>query len=370
MQTMGSIRVLCLGILLLSALAPADVIEVSVVPPKGSVKLVLTAENPALVEESRELFLPAGVSVLRFNWAQERIEGGSLQLRVSPPPGGEVLILSTKKLHGFPQALYWDVQNKADGDVAALISYLLWGIGWKVEYLGFLNETEDRLDLRMSVELNNQSGKDLQEAEVILPIGRIDAVDLRQGSSCQVEMDRAAGIPLEKLYTYDPSLFAGKIAVHLKLKNDEGSALGRMVLPAGKIRLYKEPKPSAAAAMVGEDVFPSTAIREEAKIYIGNTMEVTVERKVLKSLRENERRDRWNNVVAYDQRERLRYEVANHQEKKITLKIVERISGSWEMIERGRNFEKKDAGTIEFELPLAERGKESFEIEYVCRDLW
>ena len=40
------------------------------------------------------------------------------------------------------------------------------------------------------------------------------------------------------------------------------------------------------------------------------------------------------------------------------------------MVEKGRDFEKKDAGTIEYVLDLEAGGEETFEVEYVRHDLW
>jgi hypothetical protein len=63
--------------------------------------------------------------------------------------------------------------------------------------------------------------------------------------------------------------------------------------------------------LIGEDVFPATPLGEKAKLYIGHARDLTVERALAFQNNENERRDRWNKVVAYDQRTKLTYKLRN-----------------------------------------------------------
>jgi len=347
-----------------------DLLEVAVMPGKGRVALTLAPDTPALVEETREVHLEKGRNRLRFDWSGEKIDPASVRLSLSPPEGGAVERTAVIRPGRSPRALYFDVQSTAAGEATATVSYLLSGIGWKVRYLGFLDETEERLDLAMTLVLSNKSGMDLEGASVSLPFGAVDSIDLKNSAAADIGMLRAGAVPVEKRYTYDLSKYHGKVALHIRFRNDEDSGLGRAALPSGKIRLFRKPAPGAAQAMVGEDILPFTARGEEAKVYVGNATDITVERKVLKSVREKERRDRWNKVTAFDQRERLRFKVANHKDEKASLRIVEHIVGSWEMVEKGRDFEKKDAGTIEYVLDLEAGGEETFEVEYVRNDLW
>ena len=53
----------------------------------------------------------------------------------------------------------------------------------------------------------------------------------------------------------------------------------------------------------------------------------------------------------------------------VSRKFLNHVRGS-EMVEKGRDFEKKDAGTIEYVLDLEAGGEETFEVEYVRHDLW
>jgi hypothetical protein len=358
------------GLFMGTVASGGDVLELAVMPGESRLKVMLSPDTPALVEETRELFLAAGMNRVRFDWAQEKIDGGSLRLRFSPAGGSEASIVSTVIPQGIPRTLYFDVRSGTEGPAAVALTYLLSGIGWKVEYSGLRNNTEDRIDLRRSADLNNQSGLDLEGTEVDLGIGRIDALDLRHNAGCRLEMMRSKGVPVEKSYTYDATKNGGKVAIHIKLINDEGSGLGKMALPSGKIRLFKEPLPGEGAARIGEDLFPATPVGEKTEIYMGNAEEITVERKVLKSVRENERRDRWNQVVLYDQRDRLWFKITNHREKEVPLKMVEHLSGAWEMVEKGKDFERKDAGTVEYLVPIAGGGNVTFEVEYIRRDLW
>ena len=86
-------------------------------------------------------------------------------------------MLDTTFPHAKPQMLYWNVQSEMDGEATIEITYFTSGISWSADYIGIAGQDESQLSLEGFVRVNNNSGKEHEDAQVRLVVGRINLVE-------------------------------------------------------------------------------------------------------------------------------------------------------------------------------------------------
>jgi len=339
------------------------------VPTRADSTLVhLTSASPAAVLETRSIRLRRGTNRLRFDWSTERIDEASVRIDVTAE-SGTAKVVSRRKVQRLGQMLYFDVEAAEDTMATLSTRYLLYGIGWRVDYVGVQGADPAAMSLRLGVEVQNNSGKDLDRARVSFEGGLIEELSLRSGRSRGAEVFRLESVPFTKRYVYDPMLDATNPRIELELENSPHGPLGRELLPAGKIRVFTAAG-DGGPALLGEDVFPATALGEKAKFSIGHARDLVVRRTVLSQGNENERRDRWNKVVAYDQRTKLRLEIDDGLGRDETLTLVERPGAPHEVVSCTATHERKNAETVEIRADLRAGQKTTVELEWVRRNLF
>jgi hypothetical protein len=343
-------------------------VEVVVPTAPDAVTLRLTSDQPADVAETRKVALASGRSRLRFDWSREHLDEGSLRFEVALANGNATLPERTK-VRRRGGMTYFDVEASAAGDATITTRYLLSGVGWRVDYVGTLEPAGDFLALELAAEVTNRSGKDLAKARVVFDGGEFGDVTLGQGERREVDLLRAAHVPLLRRYLYDVSKYGATPAIELEIENKEGSPLARPLLPAGKIRILA-PQEDGRPGLIGEDVFPTTPLGEKAKLYVGHARDLTVERAVAFQNNENERRDRWNKVVAYDQRTKLTFKLRNGSGKEATIRIVEHPGTLFDIAASSNPAVKKSSDTIEMDVPVPASGTVDASIEWIRKNLW
>ncbi len=347
-------------------------LEVAIPTRPDSVMLRLTSDAPAVVTETRQAGLQPGINRLRFDWIRARLDESTVRFDVRPE-SGTARITALTRSGSLPKMLFYDVE--AAGAVPATVrtQYLLAGIGWRIAYVGVLREPIDgqpeSLDLRQSIEIRDGSGVDIQNARIVFDGGAIDGVSVRDGQRREVESFRVERLPFTRRHVYDPTRHGTTPGIEIEIENALGGVLARDLLPAGKVRLFTregdgEPK------LLGEDVFPATPLGEKAKLTTGHERDIPVERRVVFQRNENERRDRWNKVIAYDQRTRIAFKIHNGHAAKTTLVIVERPGAPFELTFCELPQEKKRLDTFEIQVELEPQKETTFEIEWLRRNLF
>jgi hypothetical protein len=129
----------------------------------------------------------------------------------------------------------------------------------------------------------------------------------------------------------------------LEFKNSEADGLG-MPLPKGKIRVYKADV-DKSLEFVGEDLIDHTSKDEKVRVFLGNAFDIVGERK----------RTDFKQISKDVTEESYEIKLRNHKEEAVEVVVVEHLYSytNWEIIESNFKYEKKDAGTIEFKIPLA-----------------
>ncbi len=131
-----------------------------------------------------------------------------------------------------------------------------------------------------------------------------------------------------------------KIGVFVEIQNKKENNLG-MPLPKGTVRVYKADK-EGSLQFVGEDSIDHTPKDEKVRIKLGDAFDVVGSRK----------QTDWKKI-AYDTYEAA-FEISlrNHKKEDVVVKVVEPIPGDWKMLSSSHEYNKSEAFTAEFNIPV------------------
>jgi len=301
------------------------------------------------------------------------------------PPGRPVLPAMPEGLHSKP-TLVWLLKNQGENHQTIEVSYLTRGISWKADYVAVIDQEDRSLDLTCWVTIRNESGSTYKDARIKLIAGDVHqetevpprrvmmamAEDkaasefketpffeyhlytldrpstIKDSKMKQMTLLSATETPVKKEYFYRaPRGFWGqkltekqkdKAQVELVFRNDKKSRLG-IPLPKGKIRFYKADT-DQTLQFIGEDTLNHTPKDEEVRVHVGKAFDVVVERS----------QTNFSRLSPTVVEEAYEIRVSNHKSDAMTIFIEERLEGDWQVTKSNRNWVKKDAFTIRFEV--------------------
>jgi len=283
--------------------------------------------------------------------------------------------------------LVWLLESKIKGKQKSEVSYLTTGINWHAEYVAVVDKEDKTLELSGWVSIDNRSGTTYPEAKLKLIAGEVHRVverPIRPLYKAEAEVALGMAPPFEekpffeyhlytlqfpstvkdneikqlslfpnslvkvkKIYTYDGAREPKKVKVTLEFLNSKEKGLG-IPLPKGKIRVYKEDV-DKSLEFVGEDLIEHTPKDEKVRVYLGDAFDIVGERS----------RTQFKKISQNVTEESYQIKLRNHKEEKIEIVVVEHLYPytNWEILESNFKYEKKDAHTIEFKIPV-EKNKE------------
>jgi hypothetical protein len=345
---------------------------------------------------------------------------------------GEVVTLNQYTNIQFPSlpgglitrpTLVWLVNAKKGGEHDAVVSYQTQGLTWWSDYNVTLSgdANDCRMDLAAWVTIVNQSGGSFPATQLKLVAGEVNRApaapmaaagvmmksmrleesadagfqesslfeyhlytlgrrtDLPNNSTKQLELFPAAigtRCKRELVFTAGPGPWRwygspvtdqgfgatqpGKVGAYLEFKNDQANGLG-VPLPAGRVRVNQASKSDGSLEFIGEDLIKHTPRNETLRIKLGESFDVVGERK---------QTDFKIDVDAKWIEETFEISVRNRKQEAATIVAREylyRWSG-WTIKSASREYQKRDAETIDFPLNIAANGEAKF--SYTVRYTW
>ena len=285
------------------------------------------------------------------------------------------------------------------------VSYLTGGLGWGADYVARLNDDETAMDFSGNVTVSNSTGIDFRNASLTLLAGQVntqarnaypvpmmakaesaDAIaggapsfsqanafeyhtytldqktDILDKESKQISLMRAKSVPVQKEFVFEgaPIYYSGSsdgansVKVMVNFKNDEKSNLG-MPLPAGTVRVYKAD--GSNAQFLGEDSITHTPKDEERKLFVGYAFDIAAQKTTVEQ----------QNLPACSVQS-YKVDIRNHKKEKITVKAIENAGGNAQITKANFEYEKKDAYTSEFSVPV--EADSSASLEYTVKNCW
>jgi len=274
-------------------------------------------------------------------------------------------------------SLRWAVESAKGGDRPASLSYLTAGIEWTAEYAAVLEAGEKEVELTGWASIINRAGTSFEKARVSLVAGELHragetpergaaaeaappsepssgaqdlfayhlyplagTMDLPYLETTQVPIVGPARVPARRTYVYDAARDGSHVRVRLTLGNEKSQGLG-LPLPEGRVRVY-ESDPSGARTLVGEDAIGHTPAGEKIEILSGTAFDLVGDRTRVSHTRVS------RNVTE----DAYTISIRNRGQKPATVTVVETLYGNWEITAKSVDYRKKDADTIEFDLPV------------------
>ena len=112
------------------------------------------------------------------------------------------------------------------------------------------------------------------------------------------------------------------------------------------VRVYKADG-DGSLQLVGEDNIDHTPKDETIKIKMGDAFDVVAERK----------QTEWRKIAANVYEVGFEISLRNHKEEDVTVSVVEPIPGDWTMLQNSHHYEKVEAHTIRFDVPVKKDGE-------------
>ncbi|GAB4369446.1 MAG: DUF4139 domain-containing protein [Acidobacteriota bacterium] len=304
--------------------------------------------------------------------------------------------------------LVWTIRNERAREHRVEASYLTDGMTWSADYVAVIAEDDASLGLTGWVTIDNRSGATFRDATLKLVAGDVRRVSARgvpmeesvatdrmrkaaapqfaeesffeyhlytlarpttvkDNQTKQISLLQAERVPVSKtlLIRGQPWWFRNqrgtltrdqKAEVVLRFDNTKKAGLG-IPLPKGTIRVYKKDR-SGAEQFVGEDAIDHTPRDETIRLHVGDAFDVVASQ----------------TQTDYDalspRMSESAYEVVirNHKDEAVTVTVREPVGGDWTLISASHEGRKRDAGTLEFEIPVPANGQAT--LTYRVRVRW
>lgn len=308
----------------------------------------LPLAGDALVRRTATMALQAGPNLLAFPFGRLDMTLDALELEVVSPAEG-VTITDTFITPDARDTVQWVLSAREPCEVTIVVAHPLKGIEWRVEYTATMHREAEALSIGADIVLTNKSKLEFPAARLEMPTGGRVSTALRQNDTFQLPVFIADAVLYRSLFVYDPARFGGTVTAVLRVLRDRDDPFSTGPLPAGKVRIYA---PGQPAAYVGEDALPYLPPRESVDLKLGAVPDVTVARKILKSSQVEVRSDVRNKLVLFHQDDEVEFEVKNLRRAPLVLHVRDRIEGDWTILRHSLPFERIDAATVEFVVPL------------------
>ncbi len=158
----------------------------------------------------------------------------------------------------------------------------------------------------------------------------------------QISLLNSTGVHSEKAYTYNGGR---NIEVSIKFKNTKENNMG-MPLPQGVIRVMKRDK-DGSLEFVGEDRIEHTPRDEEITLKVGDAFDILGERTVTDS----------KTLGSHSSMESVEINLKNRKDEDVMIDVTENVGYSWEITKSSIPFDKKNASTVIFHVPVKARSQ-------------
>jgi hypothetical protein len=314
-------------------------------------------------------------------------------------------IVKLDAIHGFdlPElpaglvtrpTLVWNISSEREGVVATELSYMTGGFDWHAEYTAVIADDEKAMELSSWVSIQNQSGASFTNTTLKLVAGDVNRAlpqpvprayiaktDMMQENAAagfqerglfeyhlyelsgrttvqnkeikQIALFEPVTAKVEKRLVYDYTKDPDNVLAMIEFTNNERSGLG-MPLPSGTVRVFTRDT-DGTIQFVGEDTIDHTPKDDEIRLQLGSSFDITAERRVMDSRRISDR----------IREETLEIDLRNRKDEQVSVTIMERLWGSWDIVKASDGIKKKDATTAECTVTVPAGGVKT--ISYTVR---
>ncbi|MFC1821856.1 hypothetical protein ACFL9T_04055 [Thermodesulfobacteriota bacterium] len=350
-------------------------IKLAALPERGQTVVRLDNPKATLIEEERILTLQQGLNRVDFSWKGVNIDVDSIRLNLLSKPQRATLLNVS-----YPPgeaALVWEIHSDTASEVKARISYLLSYIDHLIAYKWVADKEETTVLYKSFVVLRNFSGENFEKVSIHLEGGRSFEKSINHGETTRYLYFSKERVPIEKRWTFDagklpwdPEKLDGNVGipVQYRVKHIPSTGIGTTTLPKGKVRVYQDDG-GKSTILLGEDSIKLVSYGENMDVYIGDSRDIVVTQRKMQERRINVRRNRKNKIILYDTDELIKATLKNFKDKPANLTMIQYIPGEWEMKECNFSFKRKDAYTLEFDIPIPAKGAKELVMHYQRKNI-
>ena len=317
--------------------------------------------------------------------------------------------------------LSWLLEAPRAAKLNAELSYVSGGMSWVADYNMVAKEGSEKLALTGWITMDNQSGKQFDQARIQLMAGDVqkvrqgagmgggggvmggiiggmpgappvteqkfedyhlytldNATTLRDRETKQVEFARSSTVASRRLYVYDGAVFSGqqywqngqfqnqpglgtqsssKVWIMRQFENSKANGLG-IPLPKGTVRFYSQDA-QGRLQFIGENIIDHTPQGEAVSVYTGNAFDV-VGNRIRTDLHMDQGRREWD--------ETYEITVRNRKAEAISARVDEHLfrGDEWKIVTSSQPFDKVDSHLIHFQVNLMpnEEKKVTYQVRY------
>ena len=289
--------------------------------------------------------------------------------------------------------LIWKLENFFPKKQEIVANYMTRGMRWNADYVAVLSADDKKCGLNGWVTIDNNCGATFKNAQLKLVAGDVQKLQpqlfyendsssmaevkrkrnkpafkeeslfeyhmytldrpttLKQNQKKQVSLLEAHGIDVTKIYrcigqNYYYRSRRGdmikniKIGVFISFMNSKTNNLG-MPLPKGTVRVYKADS-SGNNQFIGEDRIDHTPKNEKIEVKLGDAFDIVSER----------RQTFWKRLGDSTYDTGWEITIRNHKDEDIVVNVVEPFGCDWTILESSQEYEKRDAFTAVFKVPV------------------
>jgi hypothetical protein len=290
-------------------------------PLREYTRIDLKNPSKTIVEEERTVSLQSGINQVEYAYAGVAVDKDSIQFRPIKTPG-KVRVINVNYPPG-ENALYWEVSSENAGPAVFRISYLISNLHRTTAYEAVVAKDEKSLDLRAYTMIQNGSGENYADVEMISTIGNPYKGGLQQGESKKIQAFTTSDVKFAKKFYFDHN-HSDQVDLIYEIKNLKSAAMPELMLPAGKARVYQEDS-QGSEAFLGEDWTQETGAGQKFELKLGQVKEVKVTRNIVKS------KETIVKLPIKDYHQTIRYQIENFKDDSIPLTVVEHPGGEWQI---------------------------------------
>lgn len=292
--------------------------------------------------------LPAGETTVAYPFARFETPLDAVRFEVLAPAAG-VDVSRANLAPDSKDTVRWVLAAREATEARVRIGHALKGVEWRVEYAADLDRARQRLTLNGQFIVTNRTKLDWRGAQMQLPDGSCQTLDLPQGQTVQVPFAIGTDIPYESALAYDPARYGNGVTPVVRTLRDGTDAFSVRRLLAGKVRLFAA---GAPREFLGEDNIALLPANEPLEIRLPAVTDVQVSRRVAKSTQVDPRTDIRDKVVLFHQDDEIEYDVRNLRRAPVTLVVRDKLDGDWSVPKSSLTVAKTDADTAEWSVSL------------------
>ncbi len=166
----------------------------------------------------------------------------------------------------------------------------------------------------------------------------------------QISLFDPASTAVTKKYLFRPESKPGAVDVIIKFTNSTKAGLG-MPLPSGRVRMFKSDT-DGSAVLLGESQIEHTPKDEEISLTVGTAFDIVAEDKIADARR----------ISSQVEERDIEIELRNRKDTDVSVSIEKKLWGFWEVLSSSVKYEKKDANTIEMNVPVKAGEKQTVKL--------